>query len=210
MKKFFTNVPIQLPGRLDHAVYTAVGNERLSMREETSFPILCAVNGYVEKGEEFRLIAVESNGGGGSHNLGLLREELGALCERNGVVCADVETIPAPKSERVVSQIDTIQKIIDKTEDGDELFACVTYGTKLMSIALLGGVRYAYRLRKNMTVPCVVYGGVDRSAGDERKELWKHCVYDETALVQVDELVRLLVGSGVRNPLAALEAMLSL
>ena len=80
MKKFFTNIPIQLPGGLENMVYEAVGNDRLTMSEKTRFPILSVVHGYAERGEPFRLIAVETKGGGGSENLKLLRQELDALC----------------------------------------------------------------------------------------------------------------------------------
>lgn len=211
MKKFFTNIPIQLPGGLENMVYQAVGNDRLAMSEKTRFPILSVVHGYAERGEPFRLIAVETKGGGGSENLELLRQELDALCLRDGLACPDgVETVPAPESDRVACHIETFQRLIDLTDDGDELFACVTYGTKPMSMALLAAVRYAYRIRRNTSVPCVVYGYVDRSAGRDRKDLWKACVYDETALLQVDEMVRLLAESGVSNPQAALNAILSL
>ena len=79
-----------------------------------------------------------------------------------------------------------------------------------MSMALLAAVRYAYRIRRNTSVPCVAYGYVDRSAGRDRKDLWKAFVYDETSLIRLDEMVRLLADSGVENPHAALNAILSL
>ena len=58
MKKFITVIPLQVAGQLRAYRYRAVGNTRLDMEEETSFPILTAVNGYLEPGENARLIAL--------------------------------------------------------------------------------------------------------------------------------------------------------
>ena len=206
MKKFFTNIPLQVRGQLARYQYQAVGNDRLRWDKATSFPILCAVNGYVKPGEDFRLIAVVSNTDDGRRNLAALESEVQELCAENGVRCPmGVETVPAPDNERVSSHMDTFQKLIDYTDDGDELFSCVTFGTKPMSMAILMAIRYAYRLKKNTSVSCVVYGQVDRSGSEPRP-----FVYDETALVQMDEILRLLAERGVDDPRRVLDSILSL
>lgn len=206
MKKFFTNVAQAMPGRMKSFVYEPVGNDRLRLDQEISYPILSVIHGYADAGEEIRLIAVETLEGGGAYNLERLREQLAELCDRDGIICpAGVETIPPADGEQVINHVSTFRRLIDLTEDGDELFACVTYGTKPASMALLTAMRYAYRIRKNTSVPCVVYGHIQRIG-----ETQKAYVCDETALVQVDEMVRLLADSGVRDPQAALNAILSL
>ena len=58
MKKFITVIPLQVQGQLRQYHYQAVGNRKLQMDRTTSFPILTAVNGYVEQGETFRLLAI--------------------------------------------------------------------------------------------------------------------------------------------------------
>lgn len=58
MKKFFTVIPLQVSGQLSRYRYEPVGNTRLGMEDETSFPILTAVHGYAQPGEPFRCIAV--------------------------------------------------------------------------------------------------------------------------------------------------------
>ena len=205
MKKFFTNISQAREGMMKSFVYEPVGNDRLRLNREVSYPILAAIHGYAKAGEEIRVIAVQTPEGDGPGNLERLRAELAELCGQDGIICREVETIPPAEGEQVLHHVSTFRRLIDKTEDADELFACVTYGTKPASMALLTAVRYAYRIHKNITVPCVVYGHIQR-IGDEQKAY----VCDETALVQLDELVRLLAGSGIRNPQAALEAMLSL
>ena len=207
MKKFFTTIPLQKEGELKRFVYAAQGNSKLSMDEATSFPIIPAINGYVEPGERFRVAAVVQDNEDAKRNYGYLRQELRALCERKGLTYPDrdVEYVDGPVDQRVSSNVDTFQKLIDLVEDDDELFVCVTYGTKPMSMALLTAIRYAYRLKRNTTVSCVVYGEVDRSVGD-----WKAKIYDETALVQLDEITRMLAERGVAHPKESIEAILSL
>lgn len=206
MKKFFTSIPLQKKGGLAAYQYEAVGNEKLRMERATCFPILTAVQGYVEPGESFRLIAVSPETEDGRRNLEALRGELAALCEEKGLVCEKgVELVAAPENERVASHTGTFQRLIDYVEDEDELFACITFGTKPQSMALLMAVRYAYRVKKNTSLGCIVYGQVDRSVQPERPY-----VYDETALVQMDEIVRLLAERGVTNPKAVIDSLLQL
>lgn len=208
MKKFFTNVPLQVKGNLEKYVYEPVGNDRLRMTEPTSFPILSAVNGYVEPDEEFRIVAVSADTEDGHRNLEALQGEVDQLCARRGICCPKgVETVAAPKDESVVSQVDTFQKLIEHVDDDDELYACITYGTKPLSKVLLMAVQYAYRLKKNTSISGIVYGQVDRSFGSDPKT-WKAFVYDETALVKLDEITRLLAEQGVENPKEVINSVL--
>lgn len=210
MKKFFTNVPLQLQGQLSRYHYQAVGNEKLEMDSATSFPILTAVNGYVEAGEAIRLIAVAADTEDGRRNCAALEAELNDLCVRKGIRCPlGIEAVPAPADERVASHVETFQKLIDYAEDDDELFACITYGTKPMSMAVLMAVQYAYRLKKNTSISCIVYGQVDRSAGKD-PALWSACVYDETALIQLGEITRVLAERGVADPKRVIDSILAL
>lgn len=204
MKKFFTGVPLQPKGKLGTFFYEPIGNERLRMDRKTSFPILAAVEGYAKPGEPFRLIAVTPDTEDGRYNLGKLQSELAALCADKELICErGVESVPATSDERVLSHVETFQNLIDYVEDDDELFACITYGTKPQAIALRMAVQYAYRVKRNTVISCIVYGEVDRAGGKTR-------IYDETALVQVDELVRMLADRGVQDPRSVIDSMLRL
>ena len=143
MKKFFATVPLQKEEQLKRLVYAAQGNSRLSMDEATSFPISPAINGYVAPGEPFRVAAVVQENEDAKRNYEYLCQELHALCERNGLIYPErgVERVAGPADQCVSSNVDTFQALIDLVEDDDELFACVTYGTKPTSMALLTAVR---------------------------------------------------------------------
>lgn len=209
MKKFITVIPLQVQGQLRRYHYQAVDNSRLQMDGPTSFPILTAVNGYVQPGEEFRLLAIAADSEDGRRNCAVLRDELERLCRTKGCPCPQIETTPAPADEGVAAQIAAFQRLIACVEDDDELFVCVTYGTKLLSQVTLMAVQYAYQAKKNTSISCVVYGQIDRSGGQE-PERWTARIYDETALLQLGEIVRVLVQRGTADPRAAVDEILSL
>lgn len=209
MKKFITVIPLQVQGQLRRYHYQAVDNSRLQMDGPTSFPILAAVNGYVQPGEKFRLLAIAADSEDGRRNCAVLQGELEELCRTKGCPCPQIETIPAPADEGVAAQIAAFQRLIACVEDDDELFVCVTYGTKLLSQVTLMAVQYAYQAKKNTSISCVVYGQIDRSGGQE-PERWTARIYDETALLQLGEIVRVLVQRGTADPRAALDEILSL
>lgn len=209
MKKFFTAIPLQVsPSGLERLTYQAVGNTRLQMDRDTSFPILTAVNGYVEPGEDFRLIAVVTNTETTFRNQEELSRQLEELCSRKGLSCPrGVETVLTENSQTVATHAGTFQKLLDYVGDDDELFSCMTFGTKPLSQAMMLAVQYAYRVKRNASISCIVYGEVDRTGPKPWK---KGKVYDMTALIQLDEIIHMLAEQGVSNPQAALNAVLSL
>lgn len=209
MKKFITVVPLQVKGQLRSYRYHAVGNGRLQMEEETSFPILTAVSGYLSPGEASQMIALMPDSEDGQRNLDVLREELQALCAKRGYEVPELVVVPLKGGDDVAAHVDTFQKLIDRVEDHDELFACITYGTKPLSQAVLMAVQYAYRVKHNASITCIVYGSIDRTRGDA-PETWTGFVYDETALIQLDEIARMLAERGVMNPQATIRRILSL
>ena len=62
---------------------------------------------------------------------------------------------------------------------------------------------------RNRTIDCIVDGQIDRSAGSDRS-LWTGKVYDETGLVRLDEIVRLMADQKVANPKGILRDILAL
>ena len=209
MKKFMTAVPLQpVPSGLERVAYQAVDNTKLQMDRATSFPILTAVNGYARPGEEFRLIAVMADGEATRRNRDELANQLAELCGRRGLSCpGGVETVLVEDSQAVAAHARTFQTLLDYVDDDDELFSCMTFGTKPLSQAMMLAVQYAYRVKRNASISCVVYGEVDRSKPRPWTEGW---VYDMTALIRLDEIVHMLARQGVSDPRGALNAILSL
>ena len=210
MKKFYSIIPLQndLNEETSAYCYRAVGNEKLQLDYKTRFPIMTAMDGYTEPGEEIAVIAVATDVDAVRHNLELFQEEVENLCQRKKLVCAGVQVISAPSDDRVATHAETFQKLLDYAEDDDELFCCMTYGTKPMSTALMMAIQYAYRVKRNTSISCIVYGQILRTGKDKSK--WIGSVYDMTALVQLDEIVRVLADKGVENPKAIIDSILAL
>ena len=209
MKKFFTVIPLQSEDKLDSYCYKAMENKRLAMEEKTAFPIMTVINGYLEPGETSQVIVVLTDIENVRRNYPRFLDELQQLCERKGLVQPEIKEIVVPLDDSVNAQIDLFQKLIEYTEDGDELFACITYGDKPISMAVRMAVQYAYRVMRNTTIDCIVYGQIDRSAGSDRS-LWTGKVYDETGLVRLDEIVRLMADQKVANPKGILRDIFAL
>ena len=207
MKKFFTIIPLQTPSQLH---YESMGNTRLQIEGAVQFPILTAITGYTQPGDAIRVIAIVTNNPAGFRNLDTFRGEITSLCEQKGITCPrGVEAVMIESDDRVAAHVATFQKLIDYVEDDDELFACMTYGTMPTSMAMVMAVQYAYRVKKNASISCILYGQVDRPDPKD-SATWRGRVYDMTALVQLDEIVHLLAERGDLDPKKTIDCLLAL
>lgn len=205
MKTFFTIIPLQGGAGLTSHLYKAVDNSKLQMDVPTSFPVMTELHAFAQPGEEIRVLAILSDVNDSRNNLSKFTAELEAMQEKIGFRCPrGVEIVNAPADAGVRSHIRTFQQIIDLVEDNSELYACMTYGTKTLSQLLIMALQYAYRLLDNVYIGCLVYGRIDR----ENREIKGAYVNDMTALIQLDEITRLLAANRVKDPRAALEQII--
>ena len=214
MKKFFMITPLQ-PVLLDSqtgevvkdflcsSIYQAAGNRRLMYHQKTRFPLIPVINGYAKEGEEIRVIAVTPDTKSAWHHVEQLKEELAVLQEQKKFICRGVESVRVTYAGDVETQIEIFQKLLPFVEDGDILFGCLTYGNKPMPIAELMAIQYGYRVLRNVSIGCLVYGELDHS-----KEEAPMTLFDITALIQLDEIVRVLAERKVRDPRAILERLI--
>ena len=207
MKKFFTYVPLQPPGGLKQYVYAPVGNEKLRLEQTISFPILTAIYGYSEENEEIQVVVIQEDTENCKRNYATFRKELESVCARKNLH-VDVVDMMIPSEQNVATHSKTFVELIDQVQDGDELFVCITYGTKPQSVALRMAVQYAYRVKNNVSIPCMVYGNILRPDGE--CDQWRAQVCDETALVRLDEIVRILADRRVEDPRTVLSTILEM
>lgn len=198
MKKFFMVTPQQPEGMLKSQHYFATGNSLLEYGT-TCFPIIPVINAYLGQDEEANLVTVTYDSEHCRRNLGMLRDEVELLCEKKGAKIA-IDSVEVPFDDSVSAIVHVFQELINRTDDEDELFACITFGSKPMPLALVMALQYAYRIKSNVVIECVVYGQIDRSGNKPTAR-----IYDVTALVQLDEIVRLLAERGVVDPESALK-----
>lgn len=193
MKKFLMVTPQQPDGMLRSVQYEAVDNELLAYGY-TRFPILPVINGYADAGETVTLVTLTQDYLYCHRNLESLRDELRAL-EKSRGIRIELESILVPYDSGVLSVVHCFQELIDRIDDGDQLFACLTYGTKPIPIALTMALQYAYRIRDDVCVECCVYGDIDRTVEPPRPR-----IFDITSLIKLDEIVRLLAEQKVAHP----------
>ena len=209
MKKFFTSIPLQKEGQLIPYLYKAVDNQALQMDEKTCFPIMTAINGYAKKGQEIRVVALATDNEDCHRNAKIFEEEVQTLCDKKGVLLPKgVEFVFIPEDDSVFAQAQAFLKLLPYIEDDDELHACMTYGTKPQSEVMMMALKYGYRIKMNTSMSCVVYGKVVRAGQD--KSSWYGEVYDMTALLQMDELVRLMADNKVQHPEKMLDHLMTL
>lgn len=197
MKKFFTIVSLQKDigeSGLKNNHYEAVGNSLLNMDGVTSYPIVPVINGYANKGEEIRVFAIVSNPEYMEDNYQVLNRQVQEVCDRKGILLPNgVEKIIISNEQTVNDHINSFISLLPYFGEDDELFGCLTYGTKVNTITLLMAIQYAYRIKKNSSIKCLVYGDYNRMEGSAK-------LYDVTALVQMDELVCTLADKKIENP----------
>lgn len=203
MKRFITFVPLQPPDKLVACRYTAAGNQALAYDRETRFPIIPVLHGYTQPGDRIQVIAVVSDYPNALANVQTLQQEIQALCNERQLDCSGVETIRVPYDDALSTHLETFRQLIRYIRDDDSLYACITYGSKPSAMVELMALRYARRLCRNVDVGCVVYGKMDHTSGQGR-------LYDTTALVLLDDIMNVLAGAGVKDPLSSLQELTQL
>jgi len=201
MKKFFTLISHQ---NNEPVLYQAVDNPALQLDRKVKCPIMTAIAGYVCPGEEIRVIAVLTDTEVCRNNLEEFDCQVRQLCEEKGCICpAGVEAVFVPEADDIFALKETFRKLITCVDDNDELFACMTYGTKPTTNAVMMALQYAYRIKSNASISCVLYGQLRRPSMEAR-------VYDLTAMVRLDEIVHLLAATKHPDPDAMIDLFLTM
>lgn len=210
--KLFTMITPLQPIRPDGSCalrksrYEPVGNELLRCERDTRFPLIPVINAYAQPGEEIRVIAVTPETAAAQIHFAELSEEFAALQAEKGFVCPGPEKIPLTYAGDVNTQIELFHKLLPAFGDGDTLYACLTYGNKPMPIAELMAIQYAYRVLKDVSIGCLVYGELDHSVAEKPPMR----IFDITALIHLDEVVRQMAELKIPDPGAMLDDILSL
>ncbi len=195
MKRFIPIIPFS--SNLEPVLYEPVDNDALKMDRQTRFPILAVIHAYAPKDEEWTLSPILTEGR--DKWLKVFVEELETLCRDVGIAPPRLEPLSVSNDESVRSQMKTLVAILSLMKDGEDVYACITGGTKTLSNVLSMALRHISALHHSTSLECVVYGQFDRVSG-ERK------IYDITALYRMEGLIELFE----RDPSAHPDLMLQL
>lgn len=200
MKKFITGISLQPEGQLKKNIYEAVDNHKLQYDKEISFPVLAIMNGYVEKGEEVKLLVIKQKHEYADANYKIFQQEVKVFEEEKGCKC-EIVLVEPEYDDSTTEQLHTFSELIGHIEDEDELYACMTYGSKPMPVMEMMVLNYAYRARKQTMVGCIAYGQRDFAEN-------KMKIYDMTNLFMVDEIVRKVADMKLEDPLKFIRTVL--
>jgi hypothetical protein len=203
MKKFICISNFQNPGFFQAPEYEPADNEKLRLGRGAHYPLINVINAYADENEEIELITVISDYDNAKANYETLVNEVDALAaEKNLKVKKTRCDIPYGSSLDI--QLEMFEKLIACMSDEDKLFCDITYGTKVMSQILTMAVNYGYRVNKDVTIGCIVYGEVKF----ENKQITESKIYDITSLNYLDEIVRTMAEKKVKEPLDRIRAIL--
>ena len=167
---------------------------------ETHFPIIPVICAYAERGEEIQIILLKSTYETTDYNYELFGHEIEEIKKNLGIK-AEIKEIITEYKEDLNTQLKLFSDIITCLNNEDELYVCITYGTKPTPIVQMMAVNYAYRVLNDVKVECIVYGQANHV---------KHIgtIFDVTALFFMDEAVNNLARMNLENPTEIIKGIL--
>ena len=201
MKKFFTSVPFQK--NLSEVIYRPVGNAKLVYEKPHALPILNVINNYTEKGEAIEVIFLVGENKNIRDNLVIVRASLEELVAEKELQC-HIEYVYYRDSDDIPVMLGLYGKLIRLCSDDDEIYSCITYGTKPVPMVQMMAMRYAFHVKKNVYIGMIVYGKafgdkVNKDAAD---------IYDMTSLFYIDDLSEKFSRMGVQDPEKVMESLI--
>ena len=201
MKKFLLVTP-QLPEHMLAVYKYEPADNGLLEYGPTHFPAIPLINAHIDSGDEIRILTVTYDIPECHRNLQVLENEIATVCSKNGTSYS-LESIDVPFDDSIQAILNVYQELIARVDDGDELYADITYGSKPMPIVLTMALQYAYRTKSNASIECVVYGQVSHHKTPKEAR-----IYDVTALVQLDEIVRLMADGRISDPKSIIDLII--
>lgn len=205
VKRFITTAPRQ---EILHSVngdvvpYKAIGNEKLNYEKSGSYPVLNLLHGYVECGDEVEVLIITAEYEHCLNNFHKIKEEALKICQDNQTAKVEVSKIAVAFNEFSENHLDIFKQLVEHIQEGDRLYACLTYGSKPTPLLEIMALNYGYRTFKDVCIEAIVYGEMDFVTGKKR-------IYDVTSLFLMDQIVNELGYHNHRNVLAVIQDLLT-
>ena len=206
-----TYLSLQTGTGLQAVRYTPVDNDNLKTDITVCFPVSVLINSYVERDEEIEVICVvEDDNTGIESNIEILKQEIDSITGYIGAKYS-IRQIKIPKDERATSHLDTFCRLIESVDSGDQLYACITYGTKPFPILEMMALSFVYQVRDNVSVESIVYGKINRSNErdkDGQATIESAYIYELSSLFSMTRIVNTLAEKKVKNPDEVIRSLL--
>jgi len=191
MKKFISTLPLQPNAAgnlaLEYSYDKSCGFEYLNAVRN---PIIPFILRYADQGEnigvylivEEKSVSTEA----GQIHLKNFTEELERIKQEKGFICEPPQQIVIQSPQDITEYMRLVQKLIHLVEDGDEIYADITYGRKAVPIAQLIALKYASRIRKNVEIGTLSYGEAHNPGKDGEAQ---PTVFDLEGFFAMDEMI---------------------
>lgn len=189
-KIYLTAVPLQGRFDLEQVDYGSSRSEEHGT--PTRFPIVQVIRDTMAPGDEAQLIAIRQENADTARNYGFLLEELAAL----GIGEAQVTQVALPEKQDPATLVGLCRDVADALPQVGRVYACITYGTKTVPVAVCSALRCAEATHTELEIGGLYYGEVQRVGGVTQAA---H-LHDVSVLYRLAGLV-----DGIRDPETAEE-----
>lgn len=188
MKKIvFSDIPMK--SNLKAMIYKGTGNVNSHYDKPVFYPINAVLADTLSKQDELKIILLttENSTENNQKNTELFIQELNSI---NSDIGAKItyETLDSEFKETKDNHELRLKQMIDKIEDGSELFADITFGPKPLPMILMCVLSFAEKFLK-CDVKSVVYGKVTFTG----ENISNPELYDVTSLYYINNLTNSMV-----------------
>ena len=198
---YITSIPMLGRKKLNKMNYIPQDEILCDKDYKTAFPIISVIKKTMDSNVDNKVIAIRMKNSDSEYNLKLFEEELRNInVDPNCIVCVELE-----EDSRYATGVDMFLQLAKEIENDSYVYACITYGTKIMSMVItyvLSSIEY---LKRNVVVRSVCYGQVDRM----NDEVIRARIWEVIGLLRINELVKTLFEARFDNPMKALEELLN-
>lgn len=198
---YITSIPMLGRKKLNKMNYIPQDEILCDKDYKTAFPIISVIKKTMDSNVDNKVIAIRMKNSDSEYNLKLFEEELRNInVDPNCIVCVELE-----EDSRYATGVDMFLQLAKEIENDSDVYACITYGTKIMSMVItyvLSSIEY---LKRNVVVRSVCYGQVDRM----NDEVIRARIWEVIGLLRINELVKTLFEARFDNPMKALEELLN-
>ena len=198
---YITSIPMLGRKKLNKMNYIPQDEILCYKDYKTAFPIISVIKKTMDSNVDNKVIAIRMKNSDSEYNLKLFEEELRNInVDPNCIVCVELE-----EDSRYATGVDMFLQLAKEIENDSDVYACITYGTKIMSMVItyvLSSIEY---LKRNVVVRSVCYGQVDRM----NDEVIRARIWEVIGLLRINELVKTLFEARFDNPMKALEELLN-
>ena len=161
MKTFITTIPMLV--ELKAGIYQPTGF-KWEHNRETRFPIIPVIEEVLwEDEDDLEILAIVIRNVDSERNYERFLKEL----EEIGVDSKAVKRIEIAEDPSEQVGFELMKRLLGAISDDSDIYACVTYGTKIVSMLVIFALIFVEKLKVNCKVQGMYYGEVRREHGQE-------------------------------------------